>query len=446
MGVLHREDSIVGIRRRDAQKTKIATSATLVDGSIVLQLPEGGVCTGTTVKFNAPCDCTHVTGGITIDGNVYTVVDASGACVTGIGGVWVSGAEIAVVMDCEKREAYILNASMAGIKDTMNAHFNDKTNPHDVDATQVYVSENCVEHNELPSPCNVDNALMDLKSQIDTVRDRFSAVSGMTAWKMYKKGIVYTDAEVKFESYYSGSPLMDVTYEVSNEIAIVDGKITLVKPTEHTLRWSIEENPNGPIDQAWAYDEPMIPAGAYVTINAYYHGYSTAISGRVYRASKNAYISGYGNSHATDDGWSSTVTANNLQLATYTDIFAGRVTDSNPDAYPNNGMVGDTLYIKDGNPYALIPSMEMGTYSGVGKSGFNGTNALSFLIKPHLVIVTGSSGKQAMFVRGSQKSGDISINWGENDLQWTAANAAAQLNTLDEVYSYVAIGQEVKAE
>lgn len=142
MGLKFREDSITGIRLRDALKTKTATSAELVDGAIVLELmPEGGVCTGTMVKFTAPCDCTSATGGLIISGVAYTIIDTMGECVTGIDGVWDAGAQIAVLIDHENRRACIQNPATKRIWDELNKHIKDKNNPHEVKASQVEVGE-----------------------------------------------------------------------------------------------------------------------------------------------------------------------------------------------------------------------------------------------------------------------------------------------------------------
>lgn len=86
----------------------IATSATLVDGSIELALP-APVDTGTLVKFSAPCACESVTGGLVIDGYTYTLVNAVGAAVASIDGLWAGGAQIAVLLDVSEKKAYIQN-------------------------------------------------------------------------------------------------------------------------------------------------------------------------------------------------------------------------------------------------------------------------------------------------------------------------------------------------
>ena len=88
----------------------IATASRIAEGSIVLELPRQ-VDTGTLVKFDAPCDCSAVTGGIVIDGVTYLVVDSNDKVVTGVAGAWVSGAKVAVIIDKEDGFAYIQGAA-----------------------------------------------------------------------------------------------------------------------------------------------------------------------------------------------------------------------------------------------------------------------------------------------------------------------------------------------
>ena len=109
MSIKFREDSITGIRKREAQQTKVAESAVLTDGSIHLTLPGGHVCDSTMVKFCAPCSCEAVTGGIVIDGETYTVVGPKCNCITGVGGVWDTGAQLAVVIDKTGHRAFLQN-------------------------------------------------------------------------------------------------------------------------------------------------------------------------------------------------------------------------------------------------------------------------------------------------------------------------------------------------
>lgn len=76
--------------------------------NIKLNLP-GAPFTGQLVTFPAPCGCDEVTDGLSINGEIYTIVDGMGICVTGRGGAWCSGAQVSVVLDVENKKAYIQN-------------------------------------------------------------------------------------------------------------------------------------------------------------------------------------------------------------------------------------------------------------------------------------------------------------------------------------------------
>ena len=76
---------------------------------IKVTLPPGEIpAEGKMVSFKAPCTCT-VTDGIEIEGVTYTVCDALGKCVTGVGGVWDTGSVVTVVLSLEQKKAYVQN-------------------------------------------------------------------------------------------------------------------------------------------------------------------------------------------------------------------------------------------------------------------------------------------------------------------------------------------------
>lgn len=139
MSIKQRVDSITQVRLRKALETKTASAATLVDGTLVLFIDNKPVCTGTMVKFTAPCSCDKVTVGIKINDVTYTVVDAMGECVTGTGGVWEVGAQIAVLVDDENKRVCIQNAASKSLLDSLMEHIRNKDNPHEVKASQVEV-------------------------------------------------------------------------------------------------------------------------------------------------------------------------------------------------------------------------------------------------------------------------------------------------------------------
>ena len=68
---------------------------------------------GQFVTFTAPCNCDAITDGLVINDNVYTVVDAMDNCVTTMGGAWIAGAKVSVVLDVNNRKAFIQNSACA---------------------------------------------------------------------------------------------------------------------------------------------------------------------------------------------------------------------------------------------------------------------------------------------------------------------------------------------
>ena len=76
---------------------------------IKVTLPLGEIpVNGKQVSFVAPCDCAG-TEALQIDGVNYTVVDALCRCVTGVGGRWEAGAVVSVILDTDRKYAFIQN-------------------------------------------------------------------------------------------------------------------------------------------------------------------------------------------------------------------------------------------------------------------------------------------------------------------------------------------------
>lgn len=79
---------------------------------IRLELPEHeSPCTGKSISFLAPCDCTQ-TECLQINGTNYSVVDSIGRLVTGKSGVWAKDALVTVILNCETQQAYIQNCAI----------------------------------------------------------------------------------------------------------------------------------------------------------------------------------------------------------------------------------------------------------------------------------------------------------------------------------------------
>ena len=83
-----------------------ALSSTLSGGNVVVTLPSG-IRTGTTVKFKSPCSCGSVTGGLSINGVVYTIVDSLKQKVNANSMLWEANAMIRVIMDVEQKYAFV---------------------------------------------------------------------------------------------------------------------------------------------------------------------------------------------------------------------------------------------------------------------------------------------------------------------------------------------------
>lgn len=123
--------------------------------NIKLTLPAAPF-TGQIVTFPAPCGCDEVTDGLSINGEIYTVVDAMGECITGKGGAWCEGAQVSVALDCENKKAYIQND--AGHSRTYNV-----TVP--IPWSQA---EDCyMQMVEVPELLSEDEPIIDIKTSTD---------------------------------------------------------------------------------------------------------------------------------------------------------------------------------------------------------------------------------------------------------------------------------------
>ena len=451
MSLKHREDSITGIRLREALATKTATSATLVDGSIVLELPEGGVCTGTTVKFKAPCDGVLVTGGLSIEGKQYTVVDSTHKCVTGIAGVWVSGAKIAVILDCEKNRAYIQTAVgvASGSNDSdlaeFHAHIANKTNPHTVTAPQVITSDECATMLEILDAPNVDEGLKALWRLFDMLNRRFIG-SDKYIWNMYKYGV--TSQTTKNLVAGSDSP-NSAHINVRNDIIVygsaqvVDGEIQFANPKTVTIRATSSSEQDVTITE----DGVTYEFSDYVANNV---GKFVECRGEVGQLLSNTtasarLVENFNNSGTNHVSYSVTLRLYSVGVPVVAKTYVGNTSSENGNAYPDNEWSGDVFYVKN-NISAGIPNIAYGSYTGSGEYGSASKNAVSLPFVPEMVVIqSASSDKGVTLLHGCTGAGGLNVAWndGEKSVTWYHTSSAAdQLNEAKE-YRYFAIGKGV---
>lgn len=87
-----------------------ATSATLLAGSIVLDIP-AEVTHGMTIKFTAPCDSADVTVGIVMEDILYVWRNTLGEDIAGMDSLFSEGAMVALLVDRENVVAYLASAA-----------------------------------------------------------------------------------------------------------------------------------------------------------------------------------------------------------------------------------------------------------------------------------------------------------------------------------------------
>lgn len=81
-----------------------------------LTLPETPI-TGKQISFKAPCHSTDITG-LVINGEEYSLVDASGVSVAGLAYAWEENAMVSVILNVDTHTAFIQNASPTAYLET----------------------------------------------------------------------------------------------------------------------------------------------------------------------------------------------------------------------------------------------------------------------------------------------------------------------------------------
>lgn len=87
--------------------------ATLSSGLILLD-GYAGIETGSIIKIRAPGDSKAVTQGISIDGEVFSILNAMGENLAGQAGVWASGAILSLLVDKVNSATYMMNGGDSG--------------------------------------------------------------------------------------------------------------------------------------------------------------------------------------------------------------------------------------------------------------------------------------------------------------------------------------------
>lgn len=99
--------------------------------------------------------------------------------------------------------------------------------------------------------------------------------------------------------------------------------------------------------------------------------------------------------------------------------------------------------------YSVESKVHPGAYTGSGTYGSGNPNSLTLEFEPKMVIVQGTSGRMAVMIKpsgvgisiGASDSTTMNVTWDGESVSWyNAVNAANQMNTSNETYSYTAFG------
>ena len=99
--------------------------------------------------------------------------------------------------------------------------------------------------------------------------------------------------------------------------------------------------------------------------------------------------------------------------------------------------------------YGVESKVHPGAYTGTGTFGTDNPNSLEFEFEPKMVLIQGTAGRVAILIKpsgvgvsiGPNESTTLNVTWQGKSVSWyNALNAANQMNTENETYSYTAFG------
>lgn len=392
----------------------------------------GVAITGKVVTFTAPCDCDKVTDGIVINGTTYTICDAMGNKVTGTGGVWCSGAQISVVLDCENKKAYLQNG-----KSTPAMIGAAKAEEH---AVKSYSTLGLKDSDYLDE----NGELLDAKSCFGKIHDAMTAPSEFRAYISSSSNLAKAikaqlelDLGFTLSTYYN---LRVIRMNNQSKIIVLPAYYTSSDPkkctTEYTaiLRWSVDIQYMSPFSVSVDPNGFVSKAGDTMT------GGLNVASGT---GSRSRFFGYTGRTHIR----------NEVDSNTYQDImFDGnyfRFTGKNAGANFSH----DILHT--GNINSLYPTAKVVTGSYIGTN--KGQVDIVFPSVPKAVFIAGdyseavgtethTYGKKVLWFAGStigltfnaQTSGTVSVGFSGTTMQLRDTNGE-NINKNGVTYTYTAI-------
>lgn len=315
---------------------------------VKVTLPGGEIpVNGKQVSFIAPCDCTQ-TEALQIEGVNYTIVDALCNCVTGKGGRWDVGAVVSVILDVDKKLAYIQNANLA--------------------AEQVALAEATAAALGLPNGASVDDALGVLSRFKNGLGNECVWSKTGTVWEEVRNYVTFCCI------FYNGSGTSAATQTVTycDEISIdANGGISAVNGQTVSGNYTYFQKLGDIFKGKYVYlDSNRAAAGNEKYPNWFYipSGAGFADNG-IYGVYQIAYSDVY------------------VLSTTQTTKFLGYVNSSDPNAYPQDGEVDGVYYKYVKQLGEAGVKIETGSYVGSDTYGESGANSLTFSFTPKMVFL-----------------------------------------------------------
>lgn len=288
--------------------------------------------------------------------------------------------------------------SAEAVQDNLNAHTNDKNNPHGVTAQQVGAdpagSASAVQGNLNTHTSNKNNPHGVTAAQVGTYEAEKIMASGIPAmfglgagaapsdvlayvgkyaqhwWKRTKKTIKKSDSKERNISYSSESgSVTECKISYSSNINVSDG--SLISPVNITV----------------SYTHPTsVLNGKYFIMTTAPKGDTDLEGSKIYFGQSSVGTKSSGGIYYTY------ITCQLVSIETSEPEY---VQSSDRSAYPDSGEQDGYEYQYLGIPFenaATAPKIATGSYVGTGKYGSSNPNSLTFEFAPKLLFITRSNG------------------------------------------------------
>lgn len=292
---------------------------------------------------------------------------------------------------------------------TFATHLSDNSNPHQVAAEQVQVSENVVTAMGISGLWSVDGILTQMGGM-------FNGGATLYQWKKERKELLQTSqTSITYEFDVVGYR----TIYYSDTITIGDnGRITLDNPKSVTVNGTNHLKPTG------------------------YFAENATNQTTVYKTTDNTQKV---NEYDPTDTYQIT-TLRNIETWSM-GVNSSVVVSEDPNAY-QDGEVDEEgfTYTALGSQASVLTRMASGSYTGAGTYGEANLNVLTFPFAPKIVFVQSVGvSNRLMWVDGASQylfntgwHGGVTVE--DRTFKWYGTGAASQLNNSGTEYKWIAIG------